>query len=100
MVRNQLQQVLAIRTPATIEELVKSVRPTGATLSLVMSASVHQALVEFTASTILMNVRGTHAKTGVFAQIWLPTIPVTAQESTWGGTVNTNAPDHWVWRAV
>lgn len=25
---------------------------------------------------------------GASAQIWLPTIPANAQESTWGGTVN------------
>lgn len=45
-------QALAIRTLATTEEHVRSVRPTGATPSLVMSASVHQASVEFTASTV------------------------------------------------
>lgn len=38
---------------------------------------------------ILMNAKGTHARTGAFAQIWLPTIPANAQGSTWGGTVNT-----------
>lgn len=36
-----------------------------------------------------MNVKGTHARTGAFALIWLPTIPVNAQGSTWGGTVST-----------
>lgn len=44
---------------------------------------------------ILMNVKGTHARTGVFAQIWLPTTPVTAQESTWEGTVNTVSTHHF-----
>lgn len=38
---------------------------------------------------ILTNVKGTHARTGAFAQIWLPTIPANAQGSTWGGIVNT-----------
>lgn len=36
-----------------------------------------------------MNVKGTHARMGAFAQIWLPTIPVNAQGSTWEGTVST-----------
>lgn len=45
-------QALAIQTLATTEEHVRSVRPTGATPSLVTSASVHQASVEFTANTV------------------------------------------------
>lgn len=38
---------------------------------------------------ILTNAKGTHARMGEFAQILLPTIPVNALGSTWGGTVNT-----------
>lgn len=38
---------------------------------------------------ILTNAKGTHARMGEFAQILSPTIPVNAQGSTWGGTVNT-----------
>lgn len=45
-------QVLVIQTPATTEELVRSVRLTEAIRSLVTCASVHKALVEFTASTV------------------------------------------------
>lgn len=45
-------QARVIQTPATTEEHVRSVRPTGATPSLVTSANVHQASVEFTANTV------------------------------------------------
>lgn len=100
MVRNQLQQALVIQTLATTEEHVRSVRPTGEILLSVMCASVHKVSVEFTANTILTNVKETHVRTGAFALTWLPTIPVNAQESTWGGTVNTDALARWAWRAV
>lgn len=37
---------------------------------------------------ILTSAKGSRARMGASAQIWLPTIPANAQESTWGGTVN------------
>lgn len=45
-------QALATQTPATTEEHVRSVRPTGVTPSSVTSASVHRASVEFTANIV------------------------------------------------
>ena len=36
-----------------------------------------------------MNVKGTRARMGAFAQILLPTTPVNARGSTWEGTVST-----------
>lgn len=36
-----------------------------------------------------MNVKGTRARIGAFARIWLPTTPASAQGSTWGGTAST-----------
>lgn len=38
---------------------------------------------------ILMSVKGTRARMGAFARIWLPTTHVNAQGSTWEGTAST-----------
>lgn len=77
---------------------MKSVKHTGGTHLLDMSASAHQASMESTANTMLMNAKGTLVKMGVSAQIWLQTIPVNAQGNIWEETVSTNVLVHWAWK--